>query len=207
MLPVFEGGSSSSSGPMVPEGVEESTPVKKLVTPSAPTAEDREEHTASGYAVLRTWCRECCIGRGRMHQHRAGGRETAIPAIAIDYGYLNDRDNQMREAGAPILVSKCDCDRWIGAAIVPTKGADEYAVAELNGFTEVIRSDNEPSILALKESTGTALKLAGVTVKTEECTVRLAKQRAGRERCEGSERCRENELGLPGQTLRKRIHR
>ena len=173
--PVFEGGSSSSSGPMVPEGVEESTPVKKLVTLSAPTAEDREEHIASGDALFRTWCRECCIGRGRMHQHRAGGRETAIPAIAIDYGYLNDRDDQVREAGAPILVSKCDRDRWIGAAIVPTKGADEYSVAELkndvmcNGFTEVlVRSDNEPSIFALKESTTTALKLAGVTIKAEE---------------------------------------
>ena len=63
--PVFEGGSSSSSGPMVPEDVEESTPVEKLVTPSAPTAEDREEHTANGHPVFRTWCRECCIGRGR----------------------------------------------------------------------------------------------------------------------------------------------
>ena len=94
----------------------------------APIAEDREEHIASGHAVFRTWCRECSIGRGGMHQHRAGGRETAIPAIAIDYVYLNDRDDQMREAGAPILVSKCDRDRWIGAAIVPTKGADEYAV-------------------------------------------------------------------------------
>ena len=62
-----------------------------------------------------------------MHQHRVGGRETAMPAIAIDYGYLNDRDDQTREAGAPILVSKCDRDRWIGVAIVPTKGADEYA--------------------------------------------------------------------------------
>ena len=81
----------------------------------------------------------------------------------------------MREAGAPILVSKCDRDRWIGAAIVPTKGADEYAVAELkndvmcSGFTEVlVRPDNEPSILAVKESTATALKLAGVTIKAEE---------------------------------------
>ena len=62
-----------------------------------------------------------------MHQHRTGGRETAIPAIAIDYGYLHDRDDQMREAGAPILVSKCDRDRWIGAAIVPTKGCVSLA--------------------------------------------------------------------------------
>ena len=67
--------------------------MKKLVAPSAPTAADREEHTASGHAVFS---RECCVGRGRMHQHRAGGRETAIPAIAIDNGHLNERDDQLR---------------------------------------------------------------------------------------------------------------
>ena len=75
MRPVEEGGSSSSSGPAVPEDVEDSELVKKLVAPTAPTATDREEHTASGHAVFRTWCRESCIGRGRMHQHRDGGRE------------------------------------------------------------------------------------------------------------------------------------
>ena len=89
-------------------------------------------------------------------------RETTIPAIAIDCGYLNERDDLLQEAAeAP--------------TIVPTKGADEYAVAELkndvpgSGFTEVlIRSDNERAILAMKESAATALKLAGVSVKTEE---------------------------------------
>ena len=78
-----------------------------------------------------------------MHQRRAGGKETTIPAIAIDNGNLNEGEDLLQEAaGAPILVSKCDCDCWIVAAIVPTKGADEYAVAELkndvmcSGFTE-----------------------------------------------------------------------
>ena len=175
MWPVEEGGSSGSSGLAVPEDVEESELVKKLVAPTAPRATDREEHTASGHAVFRTWCSECCIGRGRMHQHRAGGRGTTIPAITIDYGYLNERDDLLQEAGSPILVSKCNRDRCIGAAIVPTKGADECAVAELknnvicSGFTEVlIRSDNEPAVLALKESAAPALKLAGVSVKAEE---------------------------------------
>ena len=60
--PVKEGGGSGSSGPAVPEDVEESEPVKKLVVPTAPTGTDREEHTASGHAVFRIWCRECCIG-------------------------------------------------------------------------------------------------------------------------------------------------
>ena len=121
--------------------------MKKLVAPTAPTAADREEHTASGHAVFRTWCRECCI-RGRTHQHRAGGRETTIPATAIDCGYLNERDDLLQEAGALVLVSKCNRDRWIGAASVPTKGADEYAVAELkndvicSGFTEGVISDS-----------------------------------------------------------------
>ena len=49
--PVEEGGSSCSSGPAVPEDVEESAPLKKLVAPSAPTTADPEEHTASGHAV------------------------------------------------------------------------------------------------------------------------------------------------------------
>ena len=48
--PVDEGGSSGSSGPAVPEDVEERDYVKKLV---APTATDREEHPASGHAVFR----------------------------------------------------------------------------------------------------------------------------------------------------------
>ena len=117
--PVEEGRCSSSSGPAVLEDVEESEPVKKLVAPTAPTGTDREHHMASGHAVFRTWCRECCIGRGRMHQHRASGRVTTIPGIAIDSGYLNERDDLLQEAaGAPILVSKCNRDRWIGAAIV-----------------------------------------------------------------------------------------
>ena len=62
--------------------------------------------------------------------------------------------------------------------IVPTEGAAEYAIAELEndvscgGFAEVLnRSDNEPAILALKEFTATALKLAAVSAKLEETAV------------------------------------
>ena len=117
-----------------------------------------------------------------------------------------------RRRETPILVSKCNCDRWI-AAIVPTKGADEYAVAELkndvigSGFTEVlVRSDNEPAILALKESAATALKLAGVNVKTEESALHDSQRnglaQSGCERCEG---CRENEFGLSRRTLWTRV--
>ena len=201
--PVEERGASGSSGPAVPEDVGEGEPVKRLVAPTAPTASDREEHTASGHPVFRTSFPECCIGRGRMHQHRAGGRETTIPAIAVDCSYLNERDDLLQEAaGAPIWVSKCHRDRWIGAAIVPKKGADECAVAELkndvicSGFTEVlVRSDNELAILALKKSEATASKLAGVKVKTEESAMHDSQSNGLAESAvEGCERCRENEF-------------
>ena len=126
------------------------------------------ESTLPADMPFRIWCRECGIGRGRMHQHRAGEREREREKS--QYGYLIDRDDQLQETtGAPILSR-------IGAAIVPTNGANEYAIAELKndvsgrGFPEVlVRSDN--AVLSLTDSTVTALKLAAVTAKAGECQV------------------------------------
>ena len=39
-----------------------------------------------------------------MHQHRSGGRETTIPAIAIDYGGLNECDDLLQEAAGVRLI-------------------------------------------------------------------------------------------------------
>ena len=72
----------------------------------------------------------------------------------------------------------------------------------------VIRSDNEPAILALKESTATAFEVGRCECQDgRECSVRFAKQRIGRESCEGCERRRENEFGLSRQTLWTRVPR
>ena len=58
-------------------------------------------------------------------------RKRPTPAIAIDFGDLNERDDQLQEtAEAPSLFGKCDRDCRSGAAIAPTKGTDEYAIAE-----------------------------------------------------------------------------
>ena len=37
-----------------------------------------------------------------MHQHRAGGKETTMPAIAVDNGYLNERDDLLQEAAGAV---------------------------------------------------------------------------------------------------------
>ena len=70
------------------------------------------------------------------------------------------------------MIGKWDRDRWIGAAVAPTTGANEYAIAELKndvvgcGLAEVLVRSDCPC--GLKEVAATALKLAGVTVMTEE---------------------------------------
>ena len=121
--------------------------MKKLVAPTAPTATDREEHTAS-------------------------------PAIAVDYGYLHERDDLLQEAaGAPILVSKCNRDRWIGADHCANKGCR--------------RGVRLPEIENGEISSGLHRgSPPGRTLYVSQ------KQRVSRGCCEGCERCRENELGL-----------
>ena len=210
LWPVEEGGGSSSSGSAA-MSVEENAPMNKLVAPSAPTADDREEHTASGHAVFRTWCRECCIGRGRMHQHRAGGRETTIPAIAIGYRYLNERDDLLQEAaGAPIWVSKCNRDRCICAAIVLAQN-----MRLLNSRTTWLWLHRGSRQFGQRAGDFGPEGVSSNSVEIErcecqdgrECTVRFAKQRTGQERCERCKSRRENELGLSRQTLWTRVSR
>ena len=79
---------------------------------------------------------------------------------------------------APILVSKGMPDLLIGSAMVPRKGTDEYAIGRLAaeilgvGSTEVmVRSGQEPSIIALKEAAASRVRPDGVKVIPEESAV------------------------------------
>ena len=151
-----------------------------------------------------------------MHRHRAGGREITIPAIPIDYVQLNDRDDQLQAmTGAPILVGKCDRDRWIGAAMVSTKGADEYAIAELKndvswqwlrrGSREVGQRAGCPSPEGVNSD---SIEVVRCDCQDRgECPVRLAKERLGKEHWEGCERWCQDEFGLSRRAFRTGVHR
>ena len=88
--PVQEGGSSGSSGPAaMSDDVEESAPVKKLVAPSAPTADDREDVSVASDVAE-------CISTVQQEEKPRFWR------LCIDYGNLNERDDELQEmAGAP----------------------------------------------------------------------------------------------------------
>ena len=75
-----------------------------------------------------------------------------IPAIAIDYGYLNERDDLLR-ASATV----------IAGLVEPLSRREVQTSMRLlicSGFTEVlVRSDNEPGILALKRVSSDSVEI------------------------------------------------
>ena len=69
-------------------------------------------------------------------------------------------------------------DLWISGAMVPRKGTDEYAIgrlaAEILGVVSaevMVRSDQEPSIIVLKEAAASRVRPDGVKVIPEESAV------------------------------------
>jgi hypothetical protein len=96
-----------------------------------------------------------------------------VPIVSIDYAYVNEdgEDRKKRKEkeirgedraegegrGMPMIVMYDSMSRYIAAEIVPEKGVSEYAVRRVAqivnrmGYRRVIlKSDQEPSIMALK---------------------------------------------------------
>ncbi len=76
----------------------------------------------------------------------------------------------------PIIVMKDSKTEMVTAGVVPSKGVDPCAIGEVKKTTEklgykkaVLKSDNEPAILALRES---VRKETGVELIMEESPVR-----------------------------------
>jgi len=131
--------------------------IKPLRLPQEPTEQERLDHEASGCVPYRAWCRHCVAGRGRSESHWSHNRdEHAVPTICFDYGYLGDRDDD--ERASPILVVKCDKDRWIDADVLPSKGLGHPRNLKTLVKNVVcgcyvrfhLKCDNEHAIVALK---------------------------------------------------------
>ncbi|CAK0811391.1 unnamed protein product [Prorocentrum cordatum] len=156
----------------------DAAPIRPMAKPRAHAEAEREEHGSGGHAVFRSWCRACCVGRGRMQPDcgAVGRRGSFAPVIAIDCAYFNDRDADGEAAGdSPVLVLRSSCDRWLAGHVVPSKGADAIAIdAPVNeivvcGAPEVIiASDQELAIKALKDAACNKARLRGVAARTEE---------------------------------------
>ena len=142
---------------------EDCAPRRVAPDPGAPTAEEMEEHRIDHFPY-RSWCEHCVAGRGTGEQHRSGP-EGSLPTVACDYLLVTKkgiftRDEVIERSSIlmKILVVKDDKSKYIGAHVVPVKGAgdDRYAAEKMRGDIQwmgysrvLLRSDNEPAIVSV----------------------------------------------------------
>jgi len=161
------------------EPLEDAQPssLRALRAPKDPTQQEIDDHEAAGQSPYRSWCRACVAGAGRRDRHlrQLKDEEKAVPTISADYAFMGGRgpEGKGRASDLPILITKCDADRWVTSDPVPAKGTSASlhgarCLAEAivqSGFPKVIvKTDNEPAILELKRE---AVKLAREEVNVE----------------------------------------
>ncbi len=158
------------------EGEDECAPRRVAPDPGEPTAEEREDHRID-HLPYRCWCEHCVAGRGTGEQHRRGP-ECRIPVVSFDYllitktgVYVKGEQPKEEDVLVKILVVKDSMSKWSGAHVVSCKGIceDRYAAEKLKadvawlGYTQVIlRSDNEPAIVALLKEALRSLRVDGL---------------------------------------------
>jgi len=135
---------------------EEATTTKVARGPTVPSRWERERHEVS-HVPFRAWCATCVAGRGVKSPHKTRRRDgNDLPRFSMDYGFLGSEDRPT----SVLLVMKEVLSGMTLGMIVPSKGiAEEWVprrVAQfINSFNYdkmIIRTDNEPAILALRRS-------------------------------------------------------
>ena len=117
-------------------------------SPADPTDREIQEHCAAGHVVHRSWCLHCQRARVTGQRHRSGDsardEDGRMPYVSLDYFYLNSGQEKSDAEGIlPCLVVKCHKTGRYWANVVPSKGAELFAVEWLKsclnetGFKEL----------------------------------------------------------------------
>ena len=141
---------------------EESVKIPKLKKPHEPSQEEIDEHDLS-HIPFRSWCPSCVRGRALndSHQHLCAEDEHRLPTLCCDYSFLvKDESKAM-----PILAQRDTKSLTAGLNVVTKEGPDcEYAVRTVVTFIQkcgyrrfIQKSDQEPSILALRDKANAKL--------------------------------------------------
>ena len=72
----------------------ENAPIKTLKSPEQPTAQEIEQHRASGHVPFRSWCPVCVQASANNPGHYARPAPAHdFPIFTSDYAFLSSRDN------------------------------------------------------------------------------------------------------------------
>ena len=137
-------------------------------SPKAPSKEIQARHNLT-HLPYASWCPWCVMGRRTNSPHfRSSGSDRSLPLFVADYAFVRDREDEVM---CKLLVGKLYPSRKVLACVVDSKGVvDPYGVNRVAAFFResgltnfeaqcwVVKSDQEPSILALLEA---AIKKSG----------------------------------------------
>ena len=121
-----------------------------------PCEEDVRIHNLT-HLPFRDWCPYCVQGRGVSAPHKKGAAdESGLPVISMDYMGMVDKEPDVDENPTIVLTDRKSKAKM--AHVLPRKGVDAYAVrrivsdiTKMLGYSEfILKSDQEPAILALK---------------------------------------------------------
>lgn len=157
----------SAEDPADPVEVQRPRVAKNVATPSA---QELDEHLATAHAVHRSWCGHCMRARATNARHSTVSRDedSEIPIVSIDYFFYGEKEGESTN-----LQVKDSHSKMTWATTIPMKGPDLFSVnfmlACLNetGYNRLIlKSDGEPSIIALKREV--KAKATGIEVILQE---------------------------------------
>ena len=140
-----------------------------LRAPFVVSKEERELHELT-HTPYRAWCPHCVRARGRNTPHRSRNEELQqgeVPRIALDYFFMSTVDEAAHSNPLIVMVDEATGDKY--ARAVGRKGAGvagelDWVVKDMSdelkswGHTGgqsghiVLKSDGEPSIVALREA-------------------------------------------------------
>ena len=146
--------------PAPPEAHIEVRPPRVARRPVLPTKADIAEHFPL-HLQYRSWCKHCVAGKARLAQHvvQPGDRERLGVTVHMDYAFMTAEEAE--EDMQPTLVIYDDDKMSLWALAVEQKGVTEGIVKFVAGILDqsgyqgqklAIKSDQEPSILALKKA-------------------------------------------------------
>ena len=160
-------------------GVREGDEVKpkKNRTVETPTREQVEDHERT-HCPYQPWCRHCVMmrGRNRPHYRKAKSRpeegEACVPKISMDYFFMSKEDEATKKNPMIVMVDEQSGDKYARATGV--KGTGHHGELDwlIKDMTEelkawghaggtgghiILKSDNEASVVALREAVGRLL--------------------------------------------------
>ena len=145
----------------------ESSAVNSKIQPMKPSDQEITTHEACGHYPYRDWCRACVGSAGRSDaEKRRHEEQNSLLVASMDYGFFTDGDDGEHTRGATPFLVNLKPTMMIWSTPVQCKGVDDQeaikeTVKSLNrlGFSElIVRSDNEPAMLAFRNAVIRELK-------------------------------------------------